>query len=177
MEENKQKGNSAMIRIASFIVDKRMLFFLIYIIALIFSVIATNWVKVNNDLADYLPETTETKQGLEVMEKEFVTFGTAKVMVANISFPDAKELQSEIEGMDGVSQVEFTDEDADQADFVEHYNNGSALYKITFSYDETDDRALEALNNVKDRLSDYDIYVSTTLGDQQAEIIQENVIL
>ena len=36
-----------MIRIASFIVDKRMLFFLIYIIALIFSVIATNWVKVN----------------------------------------------------------------------------------------------------------------------------------
>ena len=52
MEENKQKGNSAMIRIASFIVDKRMLFFLIYIIALIFSVIATNWVKVNNDLAD-----------------------------------------------------------------------------------------------------------------------------
>ncbi len=175
MEENKQKGNSAMIRIASFIVDKRMLFFLIYIIALIFSVIATNWVKVNNDLADYLPETTETKQGLEVMEKEFVTFGTAKVMVANISFPDAKELQSEIEGMDGVSQVEFTDEDADQADFVEHYNNGSALYKITFSYDETDDRALEALNNVKDRLSDYDIYVSTTLGDQQAEIIQEEI--
>ena len=45
------------------------------------------------------------------MEKEFVTFGTAKVMVANISFPDAKELQSEIEGMDGVSQVEFTDEE------------------------------------------------------------------
>ena len=175
MEENKKKGNSAMIRIASFIVDKRMLFFLIYIIALIFSVIATNWVKVNNDLADYLPETTETKQGLEIMDKEFVTFGTAKVMVANISFQDAKELQSEIEDMDGVSQVAFTDEDADQSDFVEHYNNGSALYSITFSYDEKDDRALEALNNVKDRLSGYDIYVSTGLGDQQAEIIEQEI--
>ena len=53
-----------MIRIASFIVDKRMLFFLIYIIALIFSVIATNWVKVNNDLADYLPETTKRSRDL-----------------------------------------------------------------------------------------------------------------
>lgn len=175
MEENKNKGNSAMIRIASFIVDKRMLFFLIYIIALIFSVIASGWVKVNNDLADYLPETTETKQGLEIMDKEFVTFGSAKIMVANISFDDAKELQTRIEDMDGVSQVTFTDEDADQSDFVEHYNNGSALYSITFAYDEKDDRALESLNKVKEALSDYDIYVQTGLGNQQAEIIEEEI--
>lgn len=175
MEEKKSAGNSAMLRVASFIVDKRMLFFLIYIIAIIFSLFSSNWVKVNNDLADYLPETTETKQGLEVMNKEFVTFGTAKIMVANISYQDAKSLQSRIEDMDGVSQVTFTDEDAEQTDFVEHYNNGSALYSITFSYDENDDRALESLENVKEELSSYDIYVKTSLGNQQAEIIQEEI--
>lgn len=175
MEEKKQAGNSAMLRVASFIVDKRMLFFLIYIIAIIFCLFSSNWVKVNNDLADYLPETTETKQGLEVMDKEFTTFGTAKIMVANISFSDAKSLQSRIEDMDGVSQVTFTDEDADQEDFVKHYNNGSALYSITFSYDEDDDRALESLENVKTQLSDYDIYVKTSLGNQQAETIQQEI--
>ncbi len=175
MEEKKSAGNSAMLRVASFIVDKRMLFFLIYIIAIIFSLFSASWVKVNNDLADYLPETTETKQGLEVMDKEFVTFGTAKIMVANISYQDAKSLQSRIEDMDGVSQVTFTDEDAEQTDFVKHYNNGSALYSITFSYDEDDDRALESLENVKAELSDYDIYVKTGLGNQQAEIIQEEI--
>ncbi len=175
MEEKKSAGNSAMLRVASFIVDKRMLFFLIYIIAIIFSLFSAGWVKVNNDLADYLPETTETKQGLEVMDKEFVTFGTAKIMVANISYQDAKSLQSRIEDMDGVSQVTFTDEDAEQEDFVEHYNNGSALYSITFSYDENDDRALESLENVKEELSSYDIYVKTSLGNQQAEIIQEEI--
>ncbi len=175
MEEKKSAGNSAMLRVASFIVDKRMLFFLIYIIAIIFSLFSASWVKVNNDLADYLPETTETKQGLEVMDKEFVTFGTAKIMVANISYQDAKSLQSRIEDMDGVSQVTFTDEDAEQTDFVKHYNNGSALYSITFSYDENDDRALESLENVKAELSDYDIYVKTGLGNQQAEIIQEEI--
>lgn len=175
MEEKKSAGNSAMLRVASFIVDKRMLFFLIYIIAIIFSLFSASWVKVNNDLADYLPETTETKQGLEVMDKEFVTFGTAKIMVANISYQDAKSSQSRIEDMDGVSQVTFTDEDAEQTDFVKHYNNGSALYSITFSYDENDDRALESLENVKEELSSYDIYVKTSLGNQQAEIIQEEI--
>ncbi len=175
MEETKQAGNAVMIRVASFIVDKRMLFFLMYIIMMIFSLFSSNWVKVNNDLADYLPETTETKQGLEVMDDEFITFGTAKVMVANISYEDADELKGRIEQMDGVSTVTFTEEDADQEDFVKHYNNGSALYSITFSYSEDDDRALESLENVKSELSDYDIYVKTSLGNQQAEIIEQEI--
>ncbi len=175
MEETKNTGNSVMLRIASFIVDKRMLFFLIYIIMMIFSVFSSNWVKVNNDLADYLPSTTETKQGLEIMDKEFTTFGSAKIMVANISFAEAEELQTAIEGMDGVSTVTFTDEDADQEDFVKHYNDGSALYNITFSYSEDDDRALESLEGVKANLADYDIYVETELGNQQAETIQAEI--
>ncbi len=51
-------------KLASFIVDKRNLFFLLYIFALIFSVIATGWVKVEDDITTYLPDTTETRQGL-----------------------------------------------------------------------------------------------------------------
>ena len=75
-----------MMKIAAFIVDKRMLFFLIYIIALIFSAFSSSWVNVENDLAEYLDETTETKQGLELMENEFITLGSAKVMIANITY-------------------------------------------------------------------------------------------
>ncbi len=173
--KSEQSGNSVMLKIASFIVDKRMLFFLLYIILIIFSVIASNWVKVENDLAEYLAETTETKQGLTVMDKEFTTFGSAKIMVANISFDDALILQNRIEHMDGVPEVAFADRDDKQSDFVKHYNNGAAMFKITFSYDEKDERALQSLENVKAQLSGYDIYVDTSLGDQQAEIIAKEI--
>ena len=44
MEEKKQKKNP-MEKIATFIVDKRNLFFLIYIAALIFSIFAKSWVR------------------------------------------------------------------------------------------------------------------------------------
>ena len=71
MEEQKPKG-SGMEKIATFIVDKRNLFFLLYAFALIFSIVATGWVKVENDITTYLPEDTETRQGLTVMNDNFV---------------------------------------------------------------------------------------------------------
>ena len=177
MEKNGQMavGDSAMMRIAAFIVDKRMLFFLIYIIAVIFSFFSSRWVSVENDITMYLDEGTETRRGIDLMDEEFVTFGTADVMIANITFDDAKALQKKVEAMDGVSTVEFTSRSDEQEDFVEHYNNGSALFSITFDYEEDDDRALEALENVKTKLADYDIYVSTELGDQDAEILEQEM--
>ena len=75
MENEKPKGGG-MEKLASFIVDKRNLFFLLYIFALIFSAIATGWVKVEDDITTYLPDTTETRQGLTVMNDNFVTYGT-----------------------------------------------------------------------------------------------------
>src|SRR5699024_12338867 len=65
LEEKKPK-TSGMEKIAAFIVDKRNLFFLLYILALIFSVVASGWVKVENDITTYLPANTETRQGLTV---------------------------------------------------------------------------------------------------------------
>lgn len=66
-----------MMKLVCFIVDKRNLFFLTMIIMIIFSAFSRNWVEVENDLASYLPDTSETRQGLDVMEEQFTTFGTA----------------------------------------------------------------------------------------------------
>ncbi|MBQ3791438.1 MAG: MMPL family transporter [Lachnospiraceae bacterium] len=175
MNDNEKQTSSVMIKIASFIVDKRMLFFLIYIIALIFSFFSSNWVNVENDLAAYLSGDTETRQGLDLMEEQFTTFGTAKVMVANITWEEARMLKNRIAEMDGVQSVGFTEETEEEKEFVKHYNDGGALYSLTFNYDEDDPRALESLNNVKSELSSYDLYVSTSLGNQQAEIIENEM--
>ena len=164
-----------MMKVAAFIVDKRMLFFLLYVIALIFSLFSSRWVSVENDLAEYLSETTETKQGLTLMKDQFITFGSAKVMVANITFDDATDLAEKIRKMDGVSAVTFTEPEEEQSEFVKHYANGSALFNVTFSYAEEDERALESLENLKEELSGYDLYISTDLGNQTAEIIEAEI--
>jgi predicted RND superfamily exporter protein len=165
MEEDIKKGtddSSFMIKVATFIVDRRNLFFLIFAILLIFSVVSMNWVGVENQLSAYLPDTTETRQGLDLMDEQFITYGTAKVMVTNIPYDEADKIYEELDALDTIILLDFDNT-------KDHYNNFSALYDITFAYPEDDDRALDALADVEEMLSDYDIYVSTSMGDTSAE--------
>ena len=163
-----QSGESFMLKLSRFIVDKRNLVFLIVIIGLIFSVFSRSWVQVESDLTAYLPESSQTRQALDVMDDQFITFGTARVMAANIPLADAFDMQERLEALDGVQGVEFDETDA-------HYSSVSALFSVTFDYDENDERCLEALERVKSELSAYDLYVSTDLGNTQEETIDHEI--
>ena len=166
--ESKESNNSFMIKVATFIVDRRNLFFLLFVIAIVFSAIAAGWVSVENDLSSYLSDETETSQGLDLMDEEFITYGTAKVMVSNIDYDTAKALSEMLEDRDDVSMLEFDNTD-------DHYNNFSALYSVTFKYAEDDERALAALDEIKEELSGYDIYVSTAMGDPTVDIVNSEM--
>ena len=157
-----------MLKLSSVIVDKRNLIFLVVAIGLIFSLFSRNWVSVENDLTQYLPEQSETKQGVDIMEEQFTTFGSAEVMVANLSYRDALTLEKSIAAVEGVQSVDFDDSSA-------HYAHASALYSVTFDYDEDEDECLDALAQVQDVLAGYDVYVSTDLGDSSSEIISAEV--
>lgn len=166
-ENNKEEKGNAMMKLAAFIVDKRNLIFLLLVIGVIFSMFSTKWIQVENDLKAYLPAHCETRRGLDIMEEEFITYGTAQVMVENISLDRASTLLSELKAIPGVQTVEHDD--------TQDYTNVSALYNITFDYSETDEKCLEALDAVESHLKNYDYYVSTALGNSAAEIIDQEV--
>ena len=166
-QQNKTKPN-VMMRIATFIVDKRSLIFLLLGIAIAFSLFSRTWVQVENDLTAYLPADSTTREGLDLMEREFITYGSAKIMAANISYEEAEALYDRLKEVDGVQSVDF-----DRT--TEHYSKASALYSITFDYKETDEACLDTLASVRALLAPYDIYVSTTLGDTLAELIAQEV--
>ena len=168
MEKTKGHDHSFMTQLATFIVDKRNLFFLIIVVSLIFSAFSRIWVDVENDLTYYLPDDAETKIALNIMEEQFTTFGTADVMVANISYGEAETLRDMLADIKGVQSVAF-----DQT--TDHYNHASALFSVTFDHDENDDECLTALDAVKAALEGYDVYVSTELGNTLQETIDSEV--
>ena len=171
MENEKPKGNG-MEKLATFIVDKRNLFFLLYIFALIFCAIATGWVKVEDDITTYLPDTTETRQGLTVMNDNFVTYGTANVMVSNITYDTALEIQEQLEDIDGVTTVDFDGTD-------EHYTNASALFSVSFDGEVGDAHAEQALQEIRDELEGtYDTSIYSEVGyDSSADLQSEMVVI
>ena len=169
-KEEKASG-SGMEKLASFIVDRRNLFFLIYIFAILFSIFSTGWVQVENDITTYLPDDTETRQGLTIMNDNFTTYGSARVMVSNIGYEKALSIKDELEEIDGVTSVDF-DNSSD------HFNNGSALYSITFDGESDDEISKTAMNEVKAKLADYDTYVDSEVGvDSSAELASEMVVI
>ena len=168
--ENKTKKQEAgfMLKLATFIVDRRNLFFLIFGLLIIASVVGTRLVKVENRLTEYLSEDTETKQGLDLMNSQFETYGSCRLMIANITYDEAERLSENLSDLSYVSLVQFDNT-------KEHYNDFSALYDITFKYDENDGRCLEYLERITEYVSDYDAYMSTTLGDQTSETLAKEV--
>lgn len=167
-EKNKSSG---MEKIASFIVDRRNLFFLIYIFAILFSIFSIGWVQVENDITTYLPDDTETRQGLTVMNDNFVTYGSARVMVSNVSYEKAMSLKEQLEDIDGVTSIDFDNS-------KDSFNNGSALFSVTFDGEVDDEISKSAMNEIKDELKDYDFYVDSEVGvDTSADLANEMVVI
>lgn len=167
-QEPAGESGGFMVKLAAFIVDKRNLMFLLVGLMMLFSAFSRSWVKVENDLTAFLPADSETRQGLDLMAEQFTTFGSAKVMFANVTYEKALSIRDDLEATEGVQSVDFDNS-------TDHYNNVSALFELTFDYPEEDPRALDTLNGILDRYSAYDTFVSTELGDPLAKIIADEV--
>lgn len=165
-----QEGNKAtpMEKLATFIVDKRNLFFLLYIFAIVFCIFSNGWVKVENDITTYLPDQTETRQGLTIMNDEFITYGTAKIMISNLSYERGEALKEKILEINGVSDVAFDNT-------KEHYLNSSALFDITFDGTAADEISVDAMHRIEDMLSGYDTYIDTEVGADTAADLQSEM--
>ncbi len=160
--EKEKKDESFMMKLSTLVVDKRKGFYLVFILLILYSVVSMNRVKVNNDLTSYLPDTTETRQGLDLMDEQFVTYGTARIMVCNVTYEEAEELSRHIEEMEGVSMLDFDHTE-------EYYHDMEALFKLTFQGEAGDEASLEYLNQVLESLSGYDVYYSSDIGQEERD--------
>ena len=163
-----KRTESPMTKVARFIVDKRKAFYLVFLAAFLFCAASINKVQINNDITSYLPAQTETRRGLTIMDQEFVTLGSANVMVSNVTYQTALDLSHKLENIDGVSEVTFDHTE-------EHYKNASALFTISFDGEETDPATVDAMNEVLSALDGYDVYASTQIGRDVSVSLQKEM--
>ena len=165
MSEKNPPDSNFMTKLATFIVDKKTLFFLLYIFAVIFCAFSSGWVNVENDVTTYLPEDTETRQGIVAMNDNFTTFATAQIMVSNVTYETAEELSQQIEDVEGVSMVTFDDT-------PDHYTNASALFDISFDGVVSDEISEQALSDVEALMDGYDYCVYSDVGYDENATLQ-----
>lgn len=166
----KDKNKKIFHSIAKFIVNKRHLIAFTFLIATIFSIFSMNWVDVENDVVNYLDEKGKTRQGIMIMEDEFINFGMAEVMISNISYNHAWEIGEEFKEVKGVSTVMFENTE-------DHYKNSSALFIVLFEGEENSDLCLEAMEEIREIVEPFDSSISTTIGFDMAVQLEKDMLI
>lgn len=154
--------------IAKSIVKYRFFIMAVFLAAALYCGMSISKVKVNEDITAFLPEDTETRQGLTVMEDEFITYGTADIMVSNITYETAEKLAEHIGNMEHVTTVTLDDSPS-------HYVNSSALLSVSFDGTSDNEKIIYALSQIKDSLKDYDVYISSEIGENYSAQVAEEM--
>ena len=142
-------------KVVDFLTKKRLLIFIITIILAIGSGIAMLFVNINEDMTKYLPEDSQMKQGMDIMENEFettTTNETFKIMFEDLESNDKQTIFEELSNYEGVENVLYDENSAD-------YNKENyTLYVIETKY-QSISKTQELLDSiVKDYKHDYKLY-------------------
>lgn len=140
-------------RASEWIVDHYRLFFVVFAALLVFSAVASGWVKVENDVAAYLPADSETRQGLDIMEQEFQTYGSAKILLRDTDADAAAATAEQIHAVDGVDSCTYTMNDT-----------GSALLSVSLSDLEGSDTCAQTVQALRDLLDGSGAYIYSAEG-------------
>ena len=158
------KKPSTLYRASEWIVDHYRLFFIVFAVLLVFSAVASGWVKVENDVAAYLPADSEVRQGLDIMEQEFQTYGSAKILLRDTDADTAAAMAEQIRAVDGVDSCTYTMNDA-----------GSALLSVSLSDLEGSDACAQTVQALRDLLDGSGAYIYSAEGYSVSDQINGEV--
>ena len=170
MSQPKTQKPDIMHSVAAGIVRSRFVIILLFIAAAVYCALSLGRVKVNSDLTFFLPQNTETRRGLSIMEEEFTTYASANVMVANVTYEKARELADAVEEIEHVSSVDLDDTPS-------HYTNSAALLSVSFDSLEADPEVETAMGQIRELLSAYDTYIYSGIGQNYFKQLASEMVI
>lgn len=129
-----------------------MIFTMVFVVCLLLG----NLVKVNYDINDYLPESSPSTVSLELMQEEFDGgIPNARIMISDVTIPEALEYKEKLEAVDGVTAVTWLDDvvsifvplsTLDTDTLETYYKDNNALFTVTIE----EDRRIEAVSSIRE---------------------------
>lgn len=158
-------------KITDFIVNKRNIILILMLLFAGVSLVLSNKVKINYDITKYLPSSSETRMGMDIMEEEFSENSSLlSVMLKDLDEDEKLVVQQYLEEVDGVSKVEYDDSDS--------YNkDGYTLYQLTIDDSADSSLASQVYRNIKEHFEDYELYTSGEVSEENKPVLQMWIIV
>ncbi len=172
-ERRQTERREPLTAIAETIVRGRFVIFALFLLAAVFCLLTIGRVRINPSLTAFLPKDTETRRGIDAMESEFTTYGSARILIEGVPYAEAEETAQRIGKIEHVYEVAFDGSE-------DHYKDGNALLTVSFDEGETGEGASAAMGRIRELLGDlpYPVSVSGDVGyNYQSELEKEMVVV
>lgn len=159
-------------KITNFIVEQRNIILIIFLILSGISLFLSTKVNINYDIAEYLPSTSETRIGMNIMEDEFEEekSSSLNLMFKGLKSTDKEEILTNLKKIKGVNEVEYNE--------TEEYNKDDyTLYIIGVEDTEDSTLAKEVYENIKEEYQDYDFYTSGSIADRNEPVLPSWIMI
>ena len=144
----------------NWVVNHRKLVIAVYAVLFIICAVCKTQISVDYDMNDYLPESSASTVALNLMDKEFDgDVPNARVMVKDVTIPEALEYKEKISNVDGVTDVTWLDDavsvdvplETQDTDTIEnYYKGGNALFSVTIEKE----KRVDAVSNIRKIIGD-----------------------
>lgn len=142
------------------VVKHRKSILILFLVCTILCVFLKNMVSVNYDINDYLPEDAKSTVALNIMEQEFDGgIPNARVMIKDVTIPQALEYKEKLEDVKGVQSVTWLDDAANitaplsslDTELVEtYYRDNTALFTVTIE----EKSRISAVSDIREIIGD-----------------------
>ena len=132
-------------KLSDFIVEKRNIFLVIFIILAGVSLFSSKYVNINSDITKYLPNSSETRIGKEIMDSSFEEEKSSNlnVMFKDLSDSEKQEVYDKLKNIEGVSSVDY--------DSTSEYNKDEyTLYVVNVDDYSTSTLAKDVYTNISE---------------------------
>ena len=104
-------------RLSGFLVRRRNVLLVLFLLFAVVCLFLSRLVEKNGDLKSYLPESSATKRGWELMKSEFPeddASGTLKIMLRDLDAKEAEALKKEFASLGGVNAVSYEERETEE---------------------------------------------------------------
>lgn len=142
------------------VIKARKLILIFFLVAAVLGIVCKQLVGVDYDMNDYLPPESPSTIALDKMEAEYDgAIPDARVMLSQVTVPQAMAFKEQLEALNGVSSVTWLDDTGDvyvplemqDADTVEtFYQSGNALFQVAVD----EETRLETIAAIQEMIGD-----------------------
>lgn len=132
-------------KLINFIINHKFIVILFFVMASLVSIFSQSLVKINYDLAEYLPEDTPSTHGIEVMGSQFKEeIFNLNIMIPRASISEAQQMKQQIKDVKEVMSIFWLDDYVDvtiplsmvdQQILETYYKDQNANFMVTIKTD------------------------------------------